>query len=47
MLGGASDLLRYTADGASLDYAYDVANVEESYTLEIYRLLDKYSYSEP
>ncbi|KAM3130495.1 hypothetical protein pb186bvf_017404 [Paramecium bursaria] len=47
LLGGASEQLKYTADGASLDYAYDVAQVEESYTLEIYRLLDRYSYNEP
>lgn len=47
IVGGAARSIGYTAKGCSMDYAYGVANVQRSYTFEIYSFSQGLSVKEP
>ncbi|CAD8055068.1 unnamed protein product [Paramecium sonneborni] len=47
LLGGAATQIGYTASGNSMDYAYGVAKVKRSYTLEIFQLEKQNQRKEP
>lgn len=47
LIGGAATSIGYTASGNSMDYAYAVAKVKNSYTLEIFEFEKQTKRNEP